>query len=75
MRKTIYYCDFCGNEMQEPIRGNIILLGGKDFGVELKPFAPPDSNMSPANFEENMHICKHCIIDAVKRWDDRPQPG
>lgn len=78
MRKT--YCDFCGDELTD--------LVPREYSIEIQPgsrlmsdYRPPlritvvartdfdDANLDPWD------VCKHCVIGAVSKMDDRPTCG
>lgn len=80
---TKTFCDCCGSDMSEQVKarnpaerpvalhgetwiGNA--NGGSNFKMTL------DISFS-LNGCSNLHdVCHHCIIDAVRRLDDRPSP-
>lgn len=74
------FCDICGDEMD----GKNTPSGGVDVCDRLGGNAKTGKNYVSFEITVGLNgkwnvgdICKYCIINAVKRFDDRPQcePG
>lgn len=72
---TKYFCDFCGGEITERLSGGRLggrleaelQRGGHCLKVEVIHSTDGVGNAGDA--------CKHCILDALAKADDRPTAG
>ena len=68
-RMTKYYCDICGEEIEDYNRINGIRLHGEYSSLESKLMF--DITTGFAGTWNAGIFCKYCIIDAVNTLDDR----
>ena len=73
MKTTKIICDNCGSEIKS---GGSIMDIDIDFGRgNGSKQAAGYSLTLNASVGEDMDICKHCAIDAINKYDDRPKAG
>lgn len=75
------FCDCCGDEITG---ANTPASGGKGLGRLTATVKPKPGGSTPFMQVEVMtacgstwnggHFCKYCVIDAINKLDDRPQP-
>lgn len=65
---TRYFCNACDSEMVE--QSTVYVVNGR-HGVGIAEFriGPVENKLGLPDF----HICRHCLIDAIKRTDDRSE--
>lgn len=65
---TKNYCDICGKEWN------------KDTSLPGEIMFPAVSREAKVtittawHFDGAHHLCKYCVLDALRKFDDRPQP-
>jgi len=73
MKTVNIICDVCGSQI---ISGGAIEDINADFGRHKGSKQAAGYSLTlNASVGEDMDICKHCAIDAINKYDDRPKAG
>ena len=77
------FCDACGQEIAGPthVEADVTFAAYPGLCVRVEVglvhFAVDDDDHEyiDAGHGLRIDVCRHCILDAINRTDDRPRPG